>query len=47
GYRADDQVGLSGVELTFEKALKGQNGSRNIEVDVNGREVRTVGDIFP
>ncbi|MCB0239970.1 MAG: hypothetical protein KDH08_15295, partial [Anaerolineae bacterium] len=41
GYRADDQVCLSGVELTFEKALRGQNGSRNIEVDVNGREVRT------
>lgn len=47
GYRAGDQVGLAGVELTFEKALRGQNGSRNIEVDVNGREVRTVGDIFP
>lgn len=47
GYRPDDRVGLSGVELTFEKALKGQNGSRNIEVDVNGREIRTVGDIFP
>jgi len=47
GYRAEDQVGLAGLELTFEKALRGVDGRRNIEVDVNGREVRTVGDIFP
>ena len=47
GYQPYEQVGLSGIELTFEKALRGRNGRRNIEVDVNGREVRTVGDIFP
>jgi penicillin-binding protein 2 len=47
GYQANDQVGLAGLELTFEKALHGRDGRRNIEVDVNGREVRTVGDIFP
>ncbi len=47
GYRPNDQVGLAGLELTFEKALRGIDGRRNIEVDVNGREVRTVGDIFP
>lgn len=47
GYRPNDQVGLAGLELTFEKALHGRDGRRNIEVDVNGREVRTVGDIFP
>lgn len=47
GYRSNDQVGLAGLELTFEKALRGVDGRRNIEVDVNGREVRTVGDIFP
>lgn len=47
GYRPNDQVGLAGLELTFEKALRGRDGRRNIEVDVNGREVRTVGDIFP
>ncbi len=47
GYQASDQVGLAGLELTFEKALHGSDGRRNIEVDVNGREVRTVGDIFP
>lgn len=47
GYRSNDQVGLAGLETTFEKALRGRDGRRNIEVDVNGREVRTVGDIFP
>ncbi|MEA3337274.1 MAG: penicillin-binding protein 2 [Chloroflexota bacterium] len=47
GYRANDQVGLAGLEFTYEKALRGKDGQRNIEVDVNGREVRTVGDIFP
>ncbi len=47
GYQPNDQVGLAGLELTFEKALHGRDGRRNIEVDVNGREVRTVGDIFP
>lgn len=47
GYQPNDQVGLAGLELTFEKALRGRDGRRNIEVDVNGREVRTVGDIFP
>ena len=47
GYQPYEQVGLSGIELTFEKALRGRNGRSNIEVDVNGREVRTVGDIFP
>jgi len=47
GYRPNDQVGLAGLETTFEKALRGRDGRRNIEVDVNGREVRTVGDIFP
>lgn len=47
GYQPGHQVGLTGLELTFEKALRGVDGRRNIEVDVNGREVRTVGDIFP
>ena len=47
GYRANDQVGLAGLELTFEKALRGRDGWRNIEVDVNGREMRTVGEVFP
>lgn len=47
GYRANDKVGLAGLEFTFEKALRGKDGRRNIEVDVNGREVRTVGESSP
>lgn len=47
GYQPNAQVGLAGLERTYEKALRGRDGRRNIEVDVNGREVRTVGDIFP
>jgi penicillin-binding protein 2 len=38
------QVGLSGVEYTFEDQLRGYDGQKLIEVDVAGREVRTVGE---
>ena len=38
-----DRVGLAGVEYTFEEELRGQKGQKYIEVDVAGREVRTVG----
>jgi penicillin-binding protein 2 len=39
-----NQVGLTGVEYSFEKELSGQDGQKLIEVDVAGREVRTVGE---
>jgi penicillin-binding protein 2 len=38
------QVGLTGVEYSFEDELSGQDGQKLIEVDVAGREVRTVGE---
>jgi len=38
-----DRVGLAGVEYTFEEELKGRKGQKYIEVDVAGREIRTVG----
>ena len=38
-----DRVGLAGVEYTFEEELRGHKGQKYIEVDVAGREVRTVG----
>lgn len=44
---SSDKVGLTGVELTFEEELRGHKGSRYIEVDVAGREVRTVGESHP
>ncbi len=37
-------VGLSGIEYTFERDLRGLEGQKLIEVDVAGRETRTVGD---
>jgi penicillin-binding protein 2 len=40
----NDRVGLTGIELTFEDELQGHKGRKHIEVDVAGREIRTVGD---
>jgi penicillin-binding protein 2 len=40
----NDRVGLTGVELAFEDELRGHKGRKHIEVDVAGREVRTVGE---
>ncbi len=42
-----DRVGLTGVELTFEDELRGRKGRKHIEVDVAGREIRTVGEPEP
>jgi len=42
-----DQVGLTGVEYSFEDQLFGQDGTKLIEVDIAGREVRTVGQVQP
>lgn len=42
-YEPQDLIGLTGVELTFEEELRGKKGRKHIEVDVAGREVRTVG----
>lgn len=47
GYSRDAWVGLTGLELTFEKTLHGQVGSKVIEVDVNGREKRVIGEETP
>jgi penicillin-binding protein 2 len=43
----NDQVGLTGVELTFEEELRGSKGYKYSEVDVAGREVRAMGDPQP
>jgi penicillin-binding protein 2 len=42
-YDANDIVGLTGVELTFEEELRGRKGQKHIEVDVTGRDIRTIG----
>ena len=47
GYGQNDQVGLVGLEYTFENELHGKAGRQTIEVDVNGHKVRTIGQPDP
>ncbi|MGQ9489187.1 MAG: penicillin-binding protein 2 [Anaerolineae bacterium] len=47
GYRINDQIGLTGLEATFEAELRGVPGRQLIEVDVHGRPVRTIGQGNP
>ncbi len=42
GYFLTDQIGKSGLEYSYEKILKGQNGQRQIEVDALGREEQVI-----
>lgn len=41
-YQPDSNVGKTGVEQAFENELRGVPGVRRIEVDANGRPVRTI-----
>jgi len=43
-YDANDVVGLTGVELAYEDQLRGRKGEQHVEVDVTGREIRTIGN---
>jgi len=42
-YAISDYVGKMGLEKTYEKMLHGQNGKELLEVDVQGREIRSLG----
>jgi len=44
---SEDKAGLTGVEFTFEDQLRGRKGSKVVEVNAAGREIRTVGEPFP
>lgn len=50
-YRQDnytnpnERVGLSGLEYAYQRELRGVPGYRNVEVDILGREIRTVGQV--
>ncbi|MBU0492983.1 MAG: penicillin-binding protein 2 [Chloroflexi bacterium] len=44
GYDLNDLVGLTGIELTYEQALRGIKGSKIVEVNSMEREIRTVPD---
>lgn len=47
GYTPQDMVGKSGIEYSMEKYLKGQNGSKQIEVDVRGTLINTLNEKDP
>ncbi len=47
GYQRNEQVGLVGLEVTQEDELRGEPGRQIIEVDVHGRQIRTVGHSEP
>ena len=43
GYRAGDAIGKSGVELAYEDDLRGQPEVEKLEVDAQGRVLRSLG----
>ena len=46
GYlNPNEKVGLSGLEFSYQDVLRGKPGVEEIEVNILGRKVRTVGDI--
>ncbi|HYE08682.1 MAG TPA: penicillin-binding transpeptidase domain-containing protein, partial [Patescibacteria group bacterium] len=47
GYTPQDMIGKSGIEHSMEKYLKGQNGSKQIEVDVKGTLIDTINEVDP
>jgi penicillin-binding protein 2 len=46
-YKMGDSLGKCGVELAWEKYLRGKRGSRRIEVDAYGREMGQLDSVFP
>ena len=42
-----DLVGLASLEYAFEEELRGKRGQKLVEVDVAGREIRSVGEPQP
>ena len=47
GYLPDDRIGKAGVELTYEKELRGVYGTQRVEKDGTGRTIRVVGTETP
>jgi penicillin-binding protein 2 len=42
GYEAGDEIGLSGVESTYDEQLRGKVGNYRLEVDAQGNSIRTI-----
>jgi len=47
GYQMGDWVGKYGVELMWEKDLRGINGGRQVEIDAAGKEIRVLKEVQP
>jgi penicillin-binding protein 2 len=47
GYKMGDYLGKCGIELAWEKYLRGKRGFRRIEVDAYGRELGQLDSVFP
>ncbi len=42
GYIAGDEIGLSGVECTYDEELRGEVGKYRLEVDAQGNSIREI-----
>ena len=43
-YKLGDYIGISGIERSYEKALRGERGTKYVVVDVHNREIGKYGD---
>lgn len=46
-YDVNDFIGKSGIELAYEKYLRGSNGNTQVEVDASGRAIKVLGNVEP
>ncbi len=46
-YDINDFIGKSGIELSYEKYLRGINGNTQVEVDASGRPIKVLGNVEP
>ena len=42
GYLLNDRIGKSGIELSYEKYLRGKHGKKQVEVDSQGKEKKII-----
>ena len=47
GYKSTDMVGQEGIEKAYESTLKGQDGTKNVEVNAFGELVRVINEVEP
>lgn len=47
GYNKNDYIGITGVENSYEKQLKGKDGFRQVKVDSLGRVIQDLGSREP